>query len=141
MKKIIELEFSELSKKGVSIELDDSQSPKTVAAIADKLPIKVLINRWGDELYTEAIPVKVGEENAKAVINRLDVAYWPEGSAVCLFYGPTPISTKKEEEIRPYSPVNIIGRITTTISPTDLQEFLNSIEESHIHKKIPILLH
>ena len=86
MKKIIELEFSELSKnKGVAIELDDSHSPKTVAAISDKLPIKVLINKWGDELYTDAIPVKVGEENAKGVVNRLDVAYWPEGSAVCFF--------------------------------------------------------
>ena len=139
MKKIIELEFSEVSKKGVSIELDDSHSPKTVAAIADKLPIEVFINRWGDELYTDAIPVKVGEENAKAVVSRLDVAYWPEGSAICLFYGPTPISTKNVE-IKPYSPVNIIGRITTTISPTDLQEFLNSIEESHIHKKKPVVL-
>ena len=140
MKKIIELEFSELSKnKGVSIELDDSHSPKTVAAIADKLPIKVLINRWGDELYTDAIPVKVREENSKAVVNRLDVAYWPEGSAVCLFYGSTPISTKKEE-IKPYSPVNIIGRIATTISPTDLQDFLNSIEKYHVQKKIPIVL-
>jgi hypothetical protein len=140
MKKIIELEFSELSKnKEVAIELDDSHSPKTVAAIADKLPIKVLINRWGDELYTDAIPVKVGEENAKAVVNLLDVTYWPEGSAVCLFYGSTPIS-KDKEEIKPYSPVNIIGRITTTISSTDLQEFLKSIEESHIHKKIPVVL-
>lgn len=139
MKKMIELEFSELLNKGVSIELDDSLSPKTVAAIIDSLPLKVMINRWGDELYTDAIPVKVREENAQAVVKRLDVAYWPEGSAVCLFFGPTPLSTKGE--IKPYSPVNVIGRITTAISPTDLQEFLKSVEESHIQKKIPIVLH
>jgi hypothetical protein len=34
-----------------------------------------MINRWGDELYTYEIPAKVGEENAKAVVKRLDVAY------------------------------------------------------------------
>jgi uncharacterized protein len=136
MKRMIELEFSELSDK-VLIELDDSQSPKTVAAIIDSLPIKVIINRWGDELYTDAIPAKVGEENAKAVVKRLDVAYWPEGSALCLFYGPTPIS--KQGQILPYSPVNIIGRITT-IPPANLQKFLKSVEEFHINKQIPIML-
>jgi hypothetical protein len=122
----------------VLIELDDSLSPKTVAAIIDSLPIKVLINRWGDELYTDAIPAKVGEENGKAEVKRLDAAYWPEGSALCLFYGPTPVS--KQGQILPYSPVNIIGRIRTTILPANLQEFLKSVEELHIHKKIPIVL-
>src|SRR5919108_6338708 len=136
MKRMIELEFSELSDK-VLIELYDSQSPKTVAAIIDSLPIKVMINRWGDELYTDAISAKVGEENAKAAVKRLDVAYWPEGSALCLFYGPTPIS--KQGQILPYSPVNIIGRITT-IPPANLQKFLKSVEEFHINKQIPIML-
>ena len=137
MKRVIHLEFSELHDR-VLIELDDSLSPKTVGAIIDSLPIKVMINRWGDELYTDAAPVKVGEENAKTVVNQLDVAYWPEGSALCLFYGPTPIS--KQGQILPYSPVNIIGRILTT-PPTNLQEFLRSVEESHIRKRIPIVLH
>jgi uncharacterized protein len=39
------------------------------------------------------------------------VAFWPEGSALCLFYGPTPIS--KSNKIEPYSPVNIVGRIVS----------------------------
>jgi hypothetical protein len=137
MKRMIELEFSELQNK-VLLELDDSHSPKTVAAIIDSLPIKVIINRWGDELYTDAIPAKVGEENPKTVVRLLDVAYWPEGSALCLFYGPTPIS--KQGKILPYSPVNIIGRITTNIPTANVQEFLKSVEESHIHKRIPIVL-
>jgi hypothetical protein len=38
-----------------------------------------------------------------------DVAYWPTGKAICLFYGPTPIS--KNGDITPASPVNIIGKI------------------------------
>ena len=39
----------------------------------------------------------------------MDVAYWPTGKAICLFFGPTPIG--KEGEIKPYSPVNVIGKI------------------------------
>jgi uncharacterized protein len=122
----------------VSVKLDDSLSPKTVAAIIDSLPIKVMINWWGDELYIDAIPAKVGDENAKAVVKRIDVAYWPEGSEVCIFYGPTPVST--QGQIIPYPPVNMFGRITNTIPLSDLQKFLQSIEKSHIHKKIPIVL-
>jgi hypothetical protein len=135
MKKTVLLEFSELHKK-VAIELDDSQSPKTVRAIIGSMPIKVRINRWGDELYTDETPVKVVEENAKSVVNLLDVAYWPEGSALCFFYGPTPAS--KQEKIMPYSPVNIIGRIIN--KPADVQEFLKSVEKLHVSKKVPVTL-
>ena len=39
----------------------------------------------------------------------MDVAYWPEGNALCLFYGPTPISI--DGQILAYSPVNIVGKI------------------------------
>jgi uncharacterized protein len=77
MKKTVSLEFSELREK-VAIELDDSQSPKTVKAIIESLPIRVAINRWGDELYTDSTTVKAEEENACSAVNLLDVAYWPE---------------------------------------------------------------
>jgi uncharacterized protein len=136
MKRVVSLEFSELGEK-VAIELDGSQSPKTVKAIIESLPIKVTINRWGDELYTDETPVRVEEENAKPIVNLLDVAYWPEGSALCLFYGPTPAS--KGNEILPYSPVNIIGRIAT--KPANIPDFLKSVEKTHISKKVPVVLH
>lgn len=102
------IEFPDLNEK-IDVELDDVYSPKTVKAILEKLPINTVINRWGDELYTEPIPVKVGLENAKSTVNLMDVAYWPQGNALCLFFGPTPIS--KSNEIKPYSPVNVVGRI------------------------------
>ncbi|HKZ60877.1 MAG TPA: cyclophilin-like family protein [Nitrososphaera sp.] len=110
MKKAVSLEFSELHEK-VAIELDGSRSLKTVMAIIGSLPIKVAINRWGDELYTDETPVRAEEENARSVVSLFDVAYWPEGSALCFFYGSTPIS--KEDKIICYSPVNMIGRITS----------------------------
>jgi hypothetical protein len=135
MKKAASLEFSELHEK-VAIELDDSLSPKTVLAIICSLPIKMTINRWGDELYTDETPIKVEEENGKSVVSLFDVAYWPEGSALCFFYGPTPVS--KQGKIMPYSPVNIIGRIMS--KPTDARKFLDSVEKLHVNKKVPVWL-
>jgi len=108
MKKLIKLVFLDISRE-VSIELDDSHSPNTVQSILQNLPIEVNINRWGDELYTEKTHVVEKEENAKRQVKLFDVAYWPEGNALCLFYGPTPIS--EEGKILAYSPINIVGRI------------------------------
>ena len=104
------IEFPEM-KEEVIVELSEENAPETVRAILAKLPIEVMINRWGDELYTEPIPVKVRPENAKSAVTLMDVAYWPEGNALCLFFGPTPIS--KGNEIKPYSPVNVVGRIVS----------------------------
>ena len=131
MIRTVSLEFLETGET-VSIELDDSQSPRTVRAVIDSLPIKLTINRWGDELYSDKTPVKAEEENAKSVVGLYDVAYWPEGSALCFFYGPTPIS--KGDQILPYSPVNIIGRITSR--PADLQKFLKSAEKLRAGKAV-----
>lgn len=108
MKKKIKVLFPDIDRE-ISIELDDSRSPKTVQAILENLPIQVSITRWGDELYTEKTQIIAEEEDAKREVNFLDVAYWPEGNALCLFYGPTPIS--KDGQILAYSPVNIVGRI------------------------------
>jgi hypothetical protein len=106
----IVVEFPEIDIR-VDLELDDTHAPKTVQAILEKMPIKVKINRWGDELYTDPMPVKAKEENARSLVELMDVAYWPQGQALCLFFGPTPIS--KGNEIKPYSPVNVIGKIVS----------------------------
>jgi hypothetical protein len=95
--------------KTIYLELDDAIAPKTIKAFLDCLPLTVGINVWGEELYTDEIPVAVGAENAKSLVDLMDVAYWPTGKAICLFFGPTPIG--KKGEIKPYSPVNVIGKI------------------------------
>jgi hypothetical protein len=107
--KKISLRFNDIEKT-IHAELDASHSPKTVQALLDNLPIKIKIYRWGDELYTEKTPIEAYEENAKSIVSVLDVAYWPEGGAICLFFGPTPIS-KSPDEILAYSPVNVVGKI------------------------------
>ncbi|MCJ7573975.1 cyclophilin-like fold protein [Candidatus Bathyarchaeota archaeon] len=85
-----------------------NENPLTVDAIWSKLPIEGKANTWGDEIYFP-IPVQVGAENQSEVVQMGDLAYWPPGNALCIFFGPTPASWDKE--IRPASPVNVIGRI------------------------------
>ena len=107
MKNKITLEIPKL--QNIILELDDKMSPKTVKSLLDSLPFSVGINLWGEEIYTDETPVKMTEENTKPLVELNDVAYWPTGKAICLFYGPTPIG--KKGEIKPYSPVNVIGKI------------------------------
>ena len=108
MKKLIKALLPDIDKE-ILIELDDSHSPKTFQAILENLPFEISITKWGDELYTERTPIIAKEENARREVDYLDVAYWPEGGALCLFYGPTPIS--RDGQILAYSPVNLVGRI------------------------------
>ena len=124
MKKQIRVIFQDI-KKEISVELDDSHSPKTVETLLENLPIEVSIHRWGDELYTEKTKIAEEPENAKIKVNLFDVAYWPEGKALCLFFGPTPSS--KAGEILAYSPVNIVGKIIA--HNNEEQDVLNKIRD------------
>ncbi len=80
----------------------------TAGLVWDALPFEAPAGIWGDEIYF-AIPVEVGEEQAVEVVEMGAVAYWPPGAALCLFFGPTPMS--RGDEIRPASAVNILGSI------------------------------
>ncbi len=81
---------------------------KTAARVFEALPITSTVNTWGDEIYF-TIPVDTAPEAARELVSLGDIAYWPPGKAMCIFFGKTPIS--KGDEIRPASPVNIIGRV------------------------------
>ena len=89
----------------VSASLNDTD---TAAMIWDALPIKASANTWGDEIYF-GIPVSADEEMGQEVVELGDLGYWPPGSAFCMFFGPTPMS--RGDEIRPASPVTVIGRM------------------------------
>ena len=79
-------------------------------AVASALPFVSQAGRFGDELFFE-IPVhsKLAED-AKEIVGRGDIGYWPPGRAFCVFWGPTPASTGNE--IRAASKVSIIGHVT-----------------------------
>ena len=107
---IVEVEIP--NSTNITLELDEDQSPETVKQFVTNLPFSLILNVWGNEIYTNESPIDMPEENAKSPVNLYDVAYWPTGKAICLFFGPTPIG--KKDEITPASPVNVIGKI---ISP------------------------
>ena len=81
---------------------------KTASKVFEALPITSTVNTWGDEIYF-TIPVDAKPEDAKELVSLGDIGYWPPGKAMCLFFGKTPIS--RGDEIRPASPVNIIGKV------------------------------
>lgn len=81
----------------------------TAAAIAAALPMESQVNTWGEEIYF-SIPVALGlDDTAQELVEPGTIGYWPTGRALCLFFGPTPISAPGE--IRPASAVNIVGRL------------------------------
>jgi hypothetical protein len=84
------------------------ESPETAKAVWEALPIEARANTWGDEIYF-GIPVKVGPENPREVVELGDIAYWPPGNAFCIFFGRTPAS--RGDEIRPASAVNVFGKV------------------------------
>lgn len=85
-------------------ELIRFHSPKTVDAIAKALPIDGRFARYHNEVYFET-PLKLGGEKPKQEVEPGTIAYWPMGSAICVFHGDT----------QPYSPVSVIGKITSNL--------------------------
>ncbi len=86
---------------------------KTADAIYKALPIEGIVNTWGDEIYFSISVILDLEKDAKEIVEKGDLGYWPSGNAFCIFFGPTPIS--KNNEIRPASKVNVFGQIISDI--------------------------
>jgi hypothetical protein len=100
--------FIQIYVGDVTLQGELNESP-TASLIWEALPIEGTGNRWGEEIYF-AIPVKAElDDTARAVVEQGDLGYWPQGHALCIFFGPTPVS--RGDEIRPASPVNIVGKI------------------------------
>ena len=81
----------------------------TANEIWEILPIVGSANVWGEEIYFE-IPLDVPQEDdARQEMEIGELGYWPAGRAFCIFFGPTPVSTR--DRPRAYSPVNPLGNI------------------------------
>jgi hypothetical protein len=79
-------------------------APRSIDTIMRKLPMEGRAALYKEEVYFE-LPLKMGEEKAKPTVETGTIAFWPMGSALCVFYGKS----------QPYSPVSILGKITSNL--------------------------
>jgi len=75
-------------KLDIKVQLNETKTAKELFGI---LPISSNVNRWGDEIYF-SIPLKADIEDGIEEVDVGTVAFWPPGSALCIFFGKTPAS-------------------------------------------------
>ena len=99
--------------KDLPAELNDSE---TAEALLGRLPLRVRMSRWGDEYYGSIGDLGVGQSaDARDLMKVGELAYWTPGTALCIFFGPTPVSVG--DEPRAASPVNPLGEVTSDTAP------------------------
>jgi len=91
----------------------------TARDIITHFPLDAAISTWGDEIYFETeIIASCDGVTLSSEVEAGDVAYWPQGRCICVFFGPTPMS--KTERPQPASSVIIIGK--TESGPSELRK-------------------
>ena len=104
--RMIRLRIGRLELTG---ELDDTPTADT---IWQALPLERAVSTWGDELYFHIGVDAELEAQATDVVPVGALAYWPPGTALCIFFGRTPAS--HGDEPRAASAVNVVGRLDET---------------------------
>ena len=103
----------------LSAELNDSSAAEKLKGL---LPLEFSMSRWGDEYYGDCGVKTELSQNARDVMEIGELAIWPAGRALCIFFGPTPAS--EGDEPRAVSPVNPVGKLISDFG------ILNKLESS-----------
>jgi len=97
----------EAGGKSLRAVLSDAPAARRVA---DALPLAVTMSRWGDEYYGSAGLDIPEDSSAREIMEVGEIAWWPPGKALCIFFGATPAST--DGRPRAASGVLPIGKVT-----------------------------
>ena len=102
----VRIRFRDGPQVTVELRVDKTHS---VRSLVEKLPFKSKAETWGDEVYFSAPFHAPREMDSRMEMEVGEVAFWPDGDAIALFFGPTPISDGSIPMA--YSPCNILGRV------------------------------
>ena len=82
---------------------------------SDALPLELEAKRWGDMFYG-SVPADSLDLSAEGVSSMQmgDLAYWPPGRALCIFFGSTPPSPGLTPQLG--SSGVVLGRLTGNVS-------------------------
>jgi len=98
-----------METKGLTLEAELSDAP-AARAVADALPLSARMSRWGDEYYGSVDLDIPDDGSGRDLMTVGEIAWWPPGKALCVFFGRTPAST--DERPRAASAVLPVGRVT-----------------------------
>jgi hypothetical protein len=89
----------------------------TAQNLIKRLPLEATVFRWGDEIFFET-GVETSVEDVTLDVDVGDLAFWPEGRCLCLFFGRTPASVMDKPVAE--KPVVIIGK--ALVDPLELRQ-------------------
>ena len=98
----------QITTQNITVEAELLDRPES-DNFYSSLPLIGRVNTWGLEIYFSIDYSMELQDDASEIVNLGDIAYWPPGSAFCIFFGPTPASIG--DEIRAASEVNLLGKI------------------------------
>jgi len=90
----------------INLDIQPLTNP-TAKKISESLPVESKAKTWGDEIYFDT-GIAAPAEGGTTDVDIGDIAYWPDGKCLCIFFGPTPASSGDKPV--PASDVVIVGK-------------------------------